>query len=141
MNGMMGVLIPFAIRLVVSYMIMRIVYSWILSMRIYFIKDKLKSVEATRIKHVPKVHRNDSSDMQSAVYEYYVDGKRYTAGFGFATERDIFPLKTTLHYRKNPKNAFFNNGIKTEDEEKKRMLIIAVAYAIFMTLFWKLIDG
>lgn len=132
MNDVVGLLIPFSIRLVVSYMLIRAIYSCYLSLRGNFIKkEQLKSVEATMFK--PPAHNPDDNYILT-VYEYHVNGKRYKTTI--RTYRFSPEYKITLYYRNNPKNVFQRpQSMRAEEQEKKFMLIIAISYAILMTLF------
>ena len=140
---MIGFLIPLVIRLVVSYMLMRAIYSCYLSLKGNFVKkDQLKSVEATKFKP-PQYFTDDvNGSLQHytlTVYEYHVNGKSYKTTI--RNSGNFSPdYKITLYYRSNPKNVFERpQSMPAEEREKKIMLIIAASYAILMTLFVQLL--
>ena len=142
---MIKFLIFMVIRLAVSYIIMRIIYSWILTLRAPVLKDKMQSVEAKRIKY----HRNmaDFEDLQKgirdthvAVYEYYVNGIKYTSKlYSGAAINPFNDSHKTLYYRNNPKNVVDKGDIKTENQEKRNLFIIAICYAVFMTFMTRIV--
>lgn len=141
MSGIKVLLILFTVRLVVGYAVLRMIYGFILRIRRPFIEDKMKRVEATRIKYNPKFSSLDDKEPSTAVYEYYVDGKRYTSTLtSFSAYPDIdLKDKKTLYYRNNAKNVIGGKGITTENQEKILMFVIAVVYAFFMTILMQMI--
>ncbi len=72
-----------------------------------------------------------------AIYEYYVDGKKYTAAFSakiYPGKHPIFPNTRTLYYKKgNPKKSI-SEGQATEAARMERGCLLSILYTIIVTV-------
>ncbi len=78
---------------------------------------------------------NDDPSLH-ALYEYYVDGKKYTKGLyfykSFGREHDRFPQTKTIYYKKgNPKKAI-TDGEATNGDKMERGCLVSILYAIIV---------